>query len=152
MRAVKTLPKLIRYAAVSAVSTVTALTLLGLLVGVAGAPAGWSNALATAIATVPSFELIRRWVWGARASRSLLRQAAPFFALSLSGLVLSTLTVHIAAAWATSLGWGRLARTVTVQATNLATFGVLWVFQYVLCDRLLFRSPPVPVESRSTPA
>jgi hypothetical protein len=64
--------------------------------------------------------------------------------------VLSTLTVHITAAWATSLGWGRLARTVTAQATNLGTFGVLWVFQYVLCDRLLFRSPPVPVESLPT--
>jgi len=90
-----TFAKLIRYAAVSAVSTVTALTLLGLLVGLAGAPAGWSNAFATAAATVPSFELNRRWVWGARPGRSLLRQAGPFFALSLSGLALSTLTVHI---------------------------------------------------------
>ena len=78
----KTLAKLIRYAAVSAVSTVTALMLLGLLVGLAGAPAGWSNAFATAVATVPSFELNRRWVWGARAGRSLVRQAAPFFVLS----------------------------------------------------------------------
>jgi len=120
-------------------------------VGLAGAPAGWSNALATAIATVPSFELNGRWVWGARASRSLLRQAAPFFALSLSGLVLSTLTVHIAA-WATSLGWARLAWAVTAQATNLGTFGVLWVLQHILCDRFLFRSPPAPVESRITPA
>lgn len=148
----KTLAKLIRYAAVSAISTATALTLLGLLVGLAGAPAGWSNAFATAIATVPSFELNRRWVWGVRANRSLLRQAAPFFALSLSGLVASTLAVHIAAAWATSLGWSRLARTVLAQATNLATFGVLWVFQFVLCDRLLFRRSPVPVEGRFTPA
>ncbi|HEX9315102.1 MAG TPA: GtrA family protein, partial [Actinomycetota bacterium] len=91
----KTLAKLIRFAAVSAVSTLTALTLLGLLVGLAGAPAGWSNAFATAVATVPSFELNRRWVWGAQASRSLVRQAAPLFALSMSGLVLSTLTVHV---------------------------------------------------------
>jgi putative flippase GtrA len=152
MRDMKTIVKLIRYAAVSAVSTVTALTLLGLLVGLAGAPAGWSNAFATAVATVPSFELNRRWVWGACANRSLVRQAAPFFALSISGLVLSTLNVHIAATWATSHGWSRLGRTLIAQAANLGTFGVLWVFQYVLCDRLLFRSPPVPVESRSTPA
>jgi putative flippase GtrA len=148
----KTLAKLIRYAAVSAVSTVTALTLLGLLVGIAGTPAGWSNAFATAVATVPSFELNRRWVWGARGDRLLLRQAAPFFALSLSGLVLSTLTVHIAATWATSLGWSRLGRTVAAQATNLGTFGVLWVFQYVLCDRLLFRSSSVAAQGQFTPA
>jgi len=150
MRAMKTLAKLIRYAAVSAVSTLTALTILGLLVGLAGA-AGWSNAFATAVATVPSFELNRRWVWGAQASRSLVRQAAPLFALSMSGLVLSTLTVHVAATRATSHGWSRLARTLVAQATNLGTFGVLWVFQYVLCDRLLVRSSPVPVEGRFTP-
>ena len=67
-------------------------------------------------------------------------------------LWLSTLTVHIAAAWATSLGWARLARAVTAQATNLGAFGVLWVLQHILCDRFLFRSPPAPVESRITPA
>jgi putative flippase GtrA len=147
----KTLVKLIRYAAVSIVSTVTALTLLALLVGLAGAPAGWSNAVATAIATVPSFELNRRWVWGVRADRSLLRQAAPFFALSLSGLVLSSLAVHVAVGWATTVHWSRLGQTVTAQAANVATFGALWVVQFVLCDRLLFRSP-APVEGSFTPA
>jgi len=60
------------------------------------------------------------------------------------GLVLSTLTVHIAAAWATSLSWGRLGPAVTAQAASLGTFGVLWVMQYILCDRFLFRSPPAP--------
>ena len=54
--------KLLRYAAVSAVSTATSLTVLALLVGVVNAPAGWANVAATAIGTVPSFELNRRWV------------------------------------------------------------------------------------------
>ena len=75
--------------------------------------------------------------------------------------MLSTLTVHVAATRATSLGWSRLARTLAAQATNVGTFGVLWVFQYVLCGRLLFRSPEAPlkapdhrgpVEGRFTPA
>src|SRR5438270_2291653 len=85
------LARLGRYASVSAVSTATTLTVLGLLVGVAGAPAGWANVAATALGTVPSFELNRRWVWSARGRRSLLRQVAPFAALSLAGLGLSTL-------------------------------------------------------------
>ena len=37
------LARLLRYAAVSAISTATSLTVLGLLVGLANAPAGWSN-------------------------------------------------------------------------------------------------------------
>jgi hypothetical protein len=57
------LAKLLRYAAVSAISTATSLTVLGLLVGLLNAPAGWANVAATAIGTVPSFELNRRWVW-----------------------------------------------------------------------------------------
>jgi putative flippase GtrA len=124
----------------SSLSTATTLTVLGLLVGVAGAPAGWANVVATALGTVPSFELNRRWVWSAPGRRSLLRQVAPFGALSLAGLGLSTLAVHLAATWAASRGWGRLPRTAVVEVTNVGTFGTLWVLQYILCDRVLFRN------------
>lgn len=132
--------KLLRYASVSVVSTATSLTVLGILVGLANTPAGWANVIATSIATVPSFELNRRWVWNRTDKRLVLRQVMPFAALSFTGLVLSTLTVHFAGLWTTAWGWGRLARTAAVGFTNVATFGALWVFQYLLCDRVLFRS------------
>lgn len=132
--------KLLRYAAVSVVSTITSVTVLGVLVGVLSAPAGWANVIATSVATVPSFELNRRWVWSRHGDRSFLREVAPFAALSFTGLVISTLNVHLVGLWATSADWGRLLRTVAVEAANLGTFGCLWLFQYVLCDRFLFRS------------
>lgn len=132
--------KLMRYAAVSVVSTLTSLTVLGVLVGVLSAPAGWANVIATTVATVPSFELNRRWVWTRRGDRSFLREVAPFAALSFTGLVISTLNVHLVGLWATSADWGRLLRTVAIEVTNVGTFGCLWLFQYVLCDRFLFRS------------
>jgi putative flippase GtrA len=134
------LAKLLRYAAVSAISTATSLTVLGVLVGLVNAPAGWANVAATAIGTVPSFELNRRWVWLKRGARSVWREVVPFGSLALAGLVLSTLTVHLASTWAQESGWGRLARTSAVEAASIATFGSLWVLQYVLCDRVLFRS------------
>jgi putative flippase GtrA len=134
------LAKLLRYAAVSAISTATSLTVLGLLVGVVNAPAGWANVAATAIGTVPSFELNRRWVWLKRGARSIWSEVVPFASLALAGLGLSTLTVHLASTWAQESGWGPLARTSAVEAASVATFGSLWVFQYVLCDRVLFRS------------
>jgi putative flippase GtrA len=134
------LARLLRYAAVSAISTATSLTVLGLLVGLANAPAGWSNVAATAIGTVPSFELNRRWVWLKRGTRSIWGEVVPFATLALAGLVLSTVTVHLASTWAEQSGWGRLARTSAVEAASVATFGSLWVLQYVLCDRVLFRS------------
>jgi putative flippase GtrA len=145
------LARLRRYAAVSAVSTATSLTVLGVLVGLANTPAGWANVAATAIGTVPSFELNRRWVWLKRGARSVWREVVPFAGLALAGLALSTLTVHLASTWAQQSGWGRLARTSAVEAASVATFGSLWVLQYVLCDRVLFRSRE-PKRSRTVPS
>lgn len=134
------LRKLIKYGSVSAISTATSLTILGLLVGLANFPAIWANVIATSIATVPSFELNRRWVWAQDGQRSLIRQAAPYFLLSFAGLVLSTLAVHLAST-ATSDAT-RLVHTAAVEMANVAAYGSLWVVQFVLCDRILFRTPP----------
>lgn len=134
------LRRLIRYGSVSAISTITSLIILGLLVGLARFPPIWANVIATSIGTVPSFELNRRWVWAQSGPRSLLRQAAPFVLLSLAGLVLSTLAVHLAAA-ATSDST-RVIHTAAVEMANIGAYGVLWIVQFVLCDRVLFRTRP----------
>jgi len=156
------LRRVIRYGSVSAISTVTSLTILGLLVGVFGFSALWSNVIATAIGTVPSFELNRRWVWSQSSRRSLLRQALPYCLLSFSGLILSSIAVHVAAD-ATNHST-RLVHTAAVEFANFGAYGVLWLFQFVLCDRILFASkedvtghrPPLPEvaasDSRYDPA
>jgi putative flippase GtrA len=129
--------RFVRYGSVSAVSTVTSLTVLGLLVGVFGLSAVWANVIATIVGTVPSFELNRRWVWSQGGTRSVLRQVVPYSALSLSGLVVSSLAVHLASD-ATS-GTTRLLHTGAVELANFGAYGALWLIQFVLCDRVLFR-------------
>ncbi len=133
------LRKLARYAAVSIISTSVSLTILGVLVATDAVTAGWANVIATGIGTIPSFELNRRWVWGKRGPRSLLGEVGPFCALSFSGLGLSTVAVSLAAGWASHAGMGATARALAAQAANVGTFGSLWVLQYVLLDRVLFR-------------
>jgi putative flippase GtrA len=130
--------KLIRYAAVSAISTTVSLTILGTLVATGATTAGWANVIATAAGTVPSFELNRRWVWRRRGPRSVVREAVPFCVLSFSGLALSTVVVSLAAGWATAAGLGAAARTAAAEMANVATFGTLWVLQYLILDRVLF--------------
>jgi putative flippase GtrA len=132
------LRKLIRYAAVSAISTTVSLTILGTLVATGTTTAGWANVIATAAGTVPSFELNRRWVWNRRGPRSVMREAVPFCVLSFSGLGLSTVVVSLAAGWATAAGLGVVARTTAAEMANVATFGALWVLQYLILDRVLF--------------
>ncbi|MCU4184113.1 hypothetical protein K6U06_07060 [Acidiferrimicrobium sp. IK] len=38
---------------------------------------------------------------------------------------------------------GRLLRVAVVLAANVTSFGMLWVAQFLLCDRVLFREPAV---------
>ncbi len=112
-----------KYALVSVVATMTSLTTLGLLVGVCGWSSVWANLLATAIGTVPSFELNRRWVWSQRGQKPRLAQIVPFCALSLAGLLISTLAVH-AAGDATSSS-GRLVHTAAVEVASIGAYGAL---------------------------
>jgi putative flippase GtrA len=111
------------------------------LVATSSATPGWANLIATAAGTIPSFELNRRWVWGKSGRRSLGAEIGPFCALSFLGLALSTIAVSAAARWAAGAELGVDARTVVAEAANIATFATLWVAQYVILDRVLFRSP-----------
>jgi putative flippase GtrA len=134
------LAKLVRYGAVSAVSTTVSLSVLGILVLTGATTPGWANIIATAIGTVPSFELNRRWVWNKTGQRSLLAEVGPFCVLSFGGLALSTLTVRAAVSWAEGDGLSTGPRALTALMANFTTFGVLWVLQYFLLDRLLFKT------------
>jgi putative flippase GtrA len=116
------------------------MTTLGLLVTLTSLSPGWSNVVATALGTVPSFEMNRRWVWARSDRRSLLRQVLPFVAMAFAELVASTLAVHAAGVWAQHHGVGHLTRTAIVEGANVGAFGALWIAQYVICDRLLFRA------------
>jgi putative flippase GtrA len=136
---VKRIAQLLRYGAVSAIATATSLAVLGVLVATRTVTAGWANVIATAVGTVPSFELNRRWVWKKEGRRSMWAEIVPFTVLSFTGLAVSTWTVHSAAVWADAAGLSDLARTVAVEGANVAAFGSLWVIQFVVLDRVLFR-------------
>ena len=101
---------------------------------------------ATAVGTIPSFELNRRWVWGKTGQRSLAAEVGPFVALSFAGLALSTLTVAAADHWASGAHLSSLARTCVVEGASLAAFGSLWLAQFAILDKLLFRPTPSPIE------
>jgi len=131
--------RFVRYGSVSLISTLLALAILSILVGAIGYPAVWSNVIAIGIATVPSFELNRRWVWVQNGERSILRQAVPYFILSFAGLVISTFAVHVASD--ATIHSSRLIHTGAAEVANVASYGALWLVQFALCDRVLFRSP-----------
>jgi putative flippase GtrA len=135
--------KLGRYTAVSALFTLTSFAALAVLVGAINFPAGWANFIIVAIAIPPAFELNRRWVWAASGGPWWASpEVIPFALFSFAALGLSTLAVHIVG---TSVAhWSRASRTLAVEGASLAGFAVRWLLQYVVFDRLLFRSVVAP--------
>ena len=69
----------------------------------------------------------------------MARELVPFVALSICGLVASTIAVQQAAHLADRLQLATLGRTALVEGANVAAFGSLWVVQFVVLDRVLFR-------------
>ncbi len=149
------LRQLVRYGAVSIVATTTSLVVLGALVATHTMAPGWANITATAVGTVPSFELNRRWVWHRHGTASTRREVIPFLVLSAAGLVLSTIAVSLAGRWTEHAGLTGASRTLAIQCANVGAFGSLWLAQFVILDRVLFadRAPVgqdrrVPIVSR----
>jgi putative flippase GtrA len=130
------LQKLVRYAAVSVVSVTVAQTVLAALVATRATGPVAANIIATMVATIPSFELNRRWVWGKQGRRSVGGEVVPFVLVTAAGLALSSLSVAIVSRYVDDLS--TTARTLSIQVASLSAFGVVWLLQFVLLDRVLF--------------
>jgi putative flippase GtrA len=136
--------QLMRYAAVSLVATGISQVILATLVATRATGAATANVIATMAGVVPSFELNRHWVWGKRGRRSVAKEIVPFVVLSATGLALSTLAVWATSRWADAHHFATAARTLTVQAANLTAFGLVWIAQFVILDKVLFRAKHRP--------
>jgi putative flippase GtrA len=133
--------KLWRYSLASVVSVVVSLVALVAFDGLVGLNAVTSSTLAVVIATIPSYELNRKWAWGRHGKSHLMKEVVPFWAVAIGGWALSSLAVAQAEHWAHDHHFGRPATTLTVAAVWLATFTVLWIAKFVFFNRVLFKPP-----------
>jgi putative flippase GtrA len=124
----------------------SAAVLVALALG-AGVPAGSANVIAVCCGIAPSYFANRKWVWGRTGRSDLVREVAPFWLMSLTGLVVSTVAVSMTG-YATG-SWSTSARSIALPVANLSVFGVLWLVQFALLDQVLFKvvpNDPVPKE------
>jgi len=130
------LAKMLRYSAVSAVAF--PLTQVLLVIGSVGF--GWSgvttNLVAVSLVSIPAYVLNRYWVWGKKDNNSLTTEILPFWGITLLGLAIST----GAAYWADRV----FDSPYAVNLANTFGFGVVWVFKYVLLDRMMFGAAAHP--------
>jgi putative flippase GtrA len=130
--------RLARCMGVSVITTIVSLTTLAAAIAGFGLEAWIANVLATAVATVPSYHLNRRWTWGKKDASDLWRELMPFWLLSFAGLVLSTLAVALTDSWLHGSHLGEPLRTLVILTAHLSGFGLLWIAQFVLLERVLF--------------
>ncbi len=135
--------RLFKYTMVSVISTAVSFGVLALVFGVFrlwGEVA--STVFANVVATVPSYYLNRRWVWGKGGRSHLFKEVVPFWSMSALGIVVSiggaTLARHIG----TVNNFSHFEQTVLVLFANVMSFGVFWILKFLVFNRL-FRVHPL---------
>jgi putative flippase GtrA len=116
----------VKYVLVSGAGVICTQVLLLTAAGPFGLDAVSANVLACLGASIPVFSLNRAWVWQCQGPASMRREIAPFWALTMLGLVVSTIAVAAVARVSSS--------PLLLSATNLGSFGLLWVAKFIVLD------------------
>jgi putative flippase GtrA len=135
--------QLFRYSMVSVVSTAVSFGVLAIVFGVLhlfGAIA--STLVANVSATLPSYYLNRKWVWGKGGRSHLMKEIVPFWAMSAIGIAVSLVGAAIARHIGKVNHLSHLEQTAVVLAANVLSFAVFWVLKYMVFNRL-FRVHPL---------
>jgi len=126
-----------RFALVAVVGVVTSQIVLGLLTGPFNIySAGAAGVIASMTAALVSY-LLSRWAWERTGKPNLLREAVPFWLVSMAVWAILGLTSHFASVWAHSEGYTHLKKHLVVQGAyflmNCVTFMARFLFfHYVL--------------------
>ena len=97
-----------------------------------------ASTLSTTIATIPSYQLNRKWAWGKGGKSHLWKEVIPFWALAVLGWAFSTVAVALADTFAKQHDLEHVTRTLLIGAVYFCAFGVLWVGKFVIFNRLMF--------------
>jgi len=129
--------KLIRFTLVSAVSTVTSFVAISLLYGLKIIPGIlWATLVGNLIASLPAYNLNRRWTWGKRGRSHWRKEIVPFWAMTALGIAVSQLGALFARHLVTSHHWSHLVNTGLVSGANLVSFAIFWVLKLMVFNRI----------------
>jgi len=129
--------KLIRFTAVSIISTGVSFVTLFLVFGVFKV---WSQVpstiFANAVATIPSYNLNRKWAWGKGGRSHLMKEILPFWSMSAVGIAVSVVGAQAARHVSVKHHLPHLEQTIIVLAANVLSFAIFWVLKLLLFNRL----------------
>ena len=134
--------QLFKYTMVSVVSTAVSFGMLFLVYGVFKL---WgeitSTIFANAMATVPSYYLNRKWVWGKGGRSHLTKEIIPFWSLSAVGITVSIVGAAVAKHIGKVHHLSHFDQTAILLLANLLSFGIFWVLKFLIFNRIFHVHP-----------
>ena len=124
------------------VSQVTLLLVFGVFHLMSEVPA---NIVANVVATVPSYSLNRRWVWGKSGKSHFWRRSCPSGSCPSSGWPSRAWPSGSPVTFARSHDLSHGGTALLVNLANLLTFGILWIVKFVIYNKL-FHVDPIEYE------
>ncbi len=141
--------QLIRYTMVSVISTAVSFAVLGI---VFGALHLWGEVVSTMAAniagTIPTYFLLRQWVWGKGGRSHVMKEIVPFWIMSALGIAVSIGGAALARNIGIRHHFSHPDQTLLVLFANLVSFGVFWVLKYLLYNRLFHVHPVEELDER----
>ncbi len=138
--------KMIRYTLISAICVVISIVVLGITKGLLSWSAFWANIFSCAVATVPSYELNRKWAWGKHGKSHLWKEVVPFWVLAFIGLAFSTWFAVAAESMAHHHHLSHTGQTALVEGAVLLAYGILWIGKFIIFNKILFVHHPQDLE------
>lgn len=133
--------KLIRFTSVSVVSTAVSQGLIVVLFGVTR----WMGVIeatlvANCVATIPAYNLNRRWTWGKTGRSHLMKEVVPFWLMSAAGII-GSFFMSLAAKAIVNGGFFAHHRhhgiaTLVVMFASLLAFAIFWVLKLIVFNRI----------------
>ena len=129
--------KLIRFTLVSVATTGVSFLAISVLYGFKIFPSViWATLVGNLIASIPAYQLNRRWTWGKRGRSHFAKEIVPFWSLTLLGIGVS----QVGALWARHVvhthDWSHLTNTALVAFTNVFSFAIFWVLKILVFNRI----------------
>jgi len=133
---------LFKYTMVSVISTIVSFGVLFLVFGVLKLwGAVGSTVFANAAATIPSYYLNRKWVWGKGGRSHLTKEIIPFWSLSAVGIFVSIFGAATARHLSKVHHLSHLEQTALVLLANLVSFGIFWILKFLIFNRIFHVHP-----------
>jgi putative flippase GtrA len=129
--------RLFRYTLVSVASTVTSIVVIAIVYGFRIIPGEVEATIfGNVVATLPAYNLNRRWTWGKTGRSHVRKEIIPFWVIAALGIAFSIIGASYAHHLVHTHHLSHLLNTGLVVGANFASFAIFWFLKLAVFNRI----------------